>query len=159
MKNFTDKKHYEYLKAKQLTNQINEADLYIVNKSEAKNEFIFNSEKKYFYGYKIKLNEDTYLISYGVKYTPLYTGTFKLIHWTDTYLCIYQRGKGIISKLKTTSSDPIMSGCKEENGIYTIKSFMSVYKVEDTLENKSYFATDSIVKKYTIKGNLFEEIN
>lgn len=105
------------------------------------------------------MNEDTYLISYGVKYTPLYTGTFKLIHWTDTYLCIYQNGKGVVSKLKTTSSDPIMSGCKEENGIYTIKYFISVYKVEDTAESKFYFVRDSIIKKYTIKDNQFEEIN
>nr|WP_315151774.1 hypothetical protein [uncultured Flavobacterium sp.] len=158
LKNFTDKDKYEYLTIDKFKKQINETDLYTLNKSEAMNESVFNDDKKYYYGYKIKLTQDTYLISYGVTYNPLYSGTFKLIDWSDTYLCIYQNGNGVVSKIKTTSSDPIYSGCNEKNGIYTIKSYVSVFKLDDTAGYTKYFVQDSIVTNYKIENNLFVKI-
>ncbi|WP_264566394.1 hypothetical protein [Flavobacterium sp. N3904] len=158
LKHFTYKNKYENLSIDQLKKQINETDLFTLNKSEAMNEFVFNDDKKYYYGYKSKLTQDTYLISYGVTYNPLYTGTFRLINWSDTYLCIYQNGNGVVSKIKTASSDPLLSGCKEKNGIYTITSFNSVFKIDDSVGYRKYFRTDSIIAKYKIENNRFVEI-
>lgn len=139
----------------QLKEQINEKDLQSLNKSEAINEFVFNTNKKYYYGYKTKLSEKLYLISYGIKYLPRNNPNFYLTNWYDTYLCIYQKGIGVVSKIKMSSDEPILSRCKEDKGIYTIKSYMYVYKVEDTNENKSYFIKDSITTKYKIENNQF----
>jgi hypothetical protein len=158
LKNFNDKDKYEYLTFYQLKKRINKTDLYTLNKSEALNEFVFNNAKKYYYGYKTKLTQDTYLISYGVTYNPLYGATFMLIDWYDTYLCIYQNGNGVVSKIKTTSSDPIYSGCREKKGIYTIYSYKSVFKLDNTAEYTKYFVQDSIITKYKIENNRFVKI-
>nr|WP_315159438.1 hypothetical protein [uncultured Flavobacterium sp.] len=158
LKNFKNKDKYEYLTVDKLQKQINEIDLFTLNNSEAVNEFVFNDDKKYYYGYKIKLTQDTYLISYGVTYNPRYSGTFKLIHWFDTYLCLYQNGSGVVSKIKTTSSDPIYSGCFEKNGIYTIKSYISIFKLDDTAGYTKYFVHDSITTSYKIESNRFVKI-
>lgn len=158
LKNFKSQDKYEYLAIEQAKKEINNSDLFVLNKSEALNEFVFNYDKSYYYGYKVQLTQDTYLVSYGVRYIPKYGSTFKLINWLDSYLCIYENKKGVVSKIKTTSSDPIMSECQEKDGIYTIKSFIKVYKSDDTPENKKYFVKDSIVTKYKIENNRFVKI-
>ncbi|MET3047501.1 hypothetical protein [Flavobacterium covae] len=55
------------------------------------------------------------------------------------------------------SSDPILSFCKENKGIYTIKSFIKTYKYNE-LNDKNQFLEDSIIKKYKIDKNQFIEV-
>jgi hypothetical protein len=152
LKNFLDKKDFGNQNG--YNKVINDNDLQILNRTDAINEFVFNTGKKNLFGYKVKLKDDFYLISYMTKYFPLYKPTFKLWNWFDIYLCIYEKNEGVVSKIKLMSSDPILSGFKEINGVYAITSYKSI-SVYDESKDRIYYRQDSIVTKFKIENNRF----
>ena len=160
LKNFPDKKKYESninRKPKEITND----DLYFLNKSEAINEFEFESGKKYFYGHKTKISNDFYLISYGIAYhIDNNFHPFALGIAGRSYLCIYQKGNGIVSKLKISTNDPIQKRYKEKAGIYTIETVSTILKYDELKDGFfPYRVKDTIISKYKIENNRFIKIN
>lgn len=158
LENFKEVEKIDYSSNIGLKKQIINDDLYILTKSEAINEFEFDTDKKYYYGCKTKISDDCYLLTYTLGYRLLYNRPFSLDNGYRVYWCLYQKGIGLVSKIKMSSNDPILSDYKEKNGVYTIKSFISVLKSEDTPENKIYFVRDSIVTQYKIENNRFVKI-
>ncbi|WP_026715328.1 hypothetical protein [Flavobacterium daejeonense] len=155
LKKFLDKKDFSNQNG--YNKVIDDDDLQILNRTDAINEFVFNTDKKNLFGYKTKLKNNFYLISYMTKYVPLYKPTFKILNWFDIYLCIYEKNEGVVSKIKLMSSDPILSGFEEINGVYTITSY-KIKSEYDDLKKRIYYSQDSIVSKYTIENNRFVKI-
>lgn len=158
LENFIDKEKY-----KSNSRQIKEItgdDLYILTKSEAINEFEFQPEKKYFYGYKTKISNDCYLILYGCKYRiDNNFHPFALDIAGKSYLGIYQKGNGIVSKLKISSNDPVQNRYEEKDGIYTIKSVSAILKYDEQKNGYyPYKSKDTITSKYKIENYRFVKI-
>lgn len=156
LKNFIDKEkiksNFNYKK------EISKTDLYILNKSEAINEF--GTGCKYYYGYKTKMSNDCYIIFYSTQY-PIDNNyhPFAMGLATKGYLCIYQKGIGVVSKLKISSNDPILSRYSEKKNIYIIKSISSLLKYdEDKNGFYPYIEKDTIISKYKIESNRFVKI-
>lgn len=152
LKNFLDNK--EFCNPNGYKKVINDDDLQILNKTDAINEFVFNTDKKNLFGYKVKHKDDFYLISYMTKYTPFYKPAFKIWNWYDIYLCIYEKNKGVISKIKIISSEPIRSKFKENKGYYTITSYKLKSEFNELTKRIDY-SQDSIVTKFKIENNRF----
>ena len=133
-------------------------DLAILKDTLVVNDFLVNSNQKYYYGFKKQLDSNHYLITYSVKYVPLYKPTFRLVGWYDDLLCIYDvKNNKIVSKLKIRTSDPILSSTLFRKDIYEVKSFYKRYKYIET-EDRSIFENDSLFNKYKIENNKFVEV-
>ena len=159
LKNFTDKEKYNPTDTKQ-AKEINSEDLHFLNKAEAINEFELETGKKYYYGYKKAIGNDYYLLYYYYKYhIDNNFHPFALGITGKSYVCVYQKGSGIISKLKVATGDHILSRFEEKDGIYTIKS-ISAYLKYDEQKNGFYpfLEKDTIISKYKIENNRFVEI-
>jgi len=159
LKNFTDKEKYNPTDTKQ-AKEINSEDLHFLNKAEAINEFELETGKKYYYGYKKAIGNDYYLLYYDYKYhIDNNFHPFALGITGKSYVCVYQKGSGIISKLKVATGDHILSRFEEKDGIYTIKS-ISAYLKYDEQKNGFYpfLEKDTIISKYKIENNRFVEI-
>lgn len=159
LKNFIDKEKYNPTYSSQMK-EINNEDLYFLNKAEAINEFELETGKKYYYGYKTKINNDCYLLSYGYQYhIDNNFHPFALGITGKSYVGIYQKGNGIISKLKVATGDPTLSWFKEKAGIYTIKSILAYLKYDE--QKNGYFPyreKDTIISKYKIENDRFVKI-
>jgi len=147
----TDKKIYlksipkEGLDILMATNEINPSNL--------------NTEHKYFFGFKKKLNENHYLISYLDKYRPQYQFTNLLIGWSDEFYCIYNIDKNqVISKLKVSSSDPIFSNFKKQGDNYIVNSKFFKFIPKESECNDIVIQRDSTSITYQIRNNKFVEI-
>lgn len=157
LNNFKDTIQVHYTSYIKNQREIKNEGLHILNKTDAINEFVYNKRKKYYYGYKTKISDDHYLLSYYVTYFPAYKHTNRLVNWEDSYLCVFEKKNGVVSKIKIASSDPILAGCKEKEGIYTVYSYMSQFKYTEE-DDQPYFYRDSIISKYKIENNRFVEI-
>lgn len=140
--------------------EINNADLYILNKSEAINENI-PYDMVYYYGTKEKINEDSYLIEYGCQYhiDNNYHAFASIGLASKGYLCIYQKGIGVVSKLKIVSNDPDLVIYEKKKDVYIIKLLHSFLKY-DEIKNGYYpfIFKDTIFYKYKIENNRFVKI-
>lgn len=156
------KKESEYRKdvLKGHTKTIIDEDLYILNKTEAINEFEFDTDKSYSYGYKAKINNDSYLLTYHLYYKLLYNHPFSINYGRREYWCIYQKGVGIVSKIKFSANDPIEIYPEYKNGILTTISSIMVYRYQETKEgsNLIYPEKDTLLSKYKIEKNKFIKI-
>lgn len=156
LNNFIDKEkinsNFDYKK------EINKEDFYILNKTEALNEL--DSNKFFYYGYKTKLDNDCYLIFYSTQYyIDNNFHPFAMGLASKGYLCIYQKGVGIVSKLKISSNDPNLIHFEEKNEIYIIKSLSSYLKYDEGKNGfYPYLEKDTIVSKYKIENKRFVEI-
>ena len=140
------------------TKLVKNEDLVILQECLIVNSFVVNSNQKFYYGFKKKLNSKYYLITYCVKYIPLYKPTFNLWNWHDDFLCLYDVDNNkIVSKLKIHSSDPVVSRTKLEKDIYIVKSLYRRYKYNE-VEDKAFFEIDSLINKYKIENNKFIEL-
>ncbi|WP_264566393.1 hypothetical protein [Flavobacterium sp. N3904] len=160
LENFPDKEEYES-NSNRKPKEITSDDLYFLNRSEAINEFESEIGKNYYYGYKTKTSNDCYLILYGYTYRiDNNYHPFALGFAGKSYLCIYQKGNGIVSKLKISTNDPIQNTYEEKTNIYTIKTVSAILKY-DELKNGffPYRSKDTIVSKYKIENNRFVKIN
>ena len=157
LNNFKDTIQVHYTSYIKNQREIKNEDLHILNKTDAINEFVYNKNKKYYYGYKTKISDDHYLLSYYVTYFPFYRPVNRLTNWEDSYLCVFEKRNGVVSKIKITSSDPILSGFKEKHGVYTVNSYKNQLKYKED-EDQPYFYFDSIISKYKIENNRFVEI-
>lgn len=92
LKKFKEKEQFNYSTSIKLGKEINNNDLYILNKSEALNEFEFDIDKKYHYGYKKQISNDCYLLSYVLGYKLLYNHPFTMYFGFREYWCLYQKG-------------------------------------------------------------------
>ena len=158
LKNFIDKEKYNPISSGM--KEINNEDLYFLNKAEAINEFKLENGKKYSYGYKTKISNDCYLLSYGYQYhIDNNFHPFALGITGKSYLVIYKKGNGVISKLKVSSGDPVLSWFEEKAGIYTIKSISAYFKYDEIKREFFPFREkDTIISKYKIEDNRFVEI-
>lgn len=140
--------------------EISDEDLYILNKTEAVNEFEFDTDKSYSYGFKKKMKNDSYLLSYNLSYRLLYNQPFAIDYGRREYWCIYQKGKGVLSKIKFSANDPILIYPEYRNGVLTITSKILIYKYKETKEGGNLICpqTDSLVSKYKIENNRFLKI-
>lgn len=158
LKNFIDKDKVtsNFNHKKEISND----DLYILNKSEAINEYI-PYDMVYYYGNKEKISEDSYLIVYGCQYhiDNNYHAFAPIGLATKSYLCIYQKGVGVVSKLKVVSNDPDWVFYEKKKDTYVIKLIRSFLKY-DELKNGYYPYTDkdTIFYKYKIENNRFVKI-
>lgn len=160
LENFKEVEKIDYSSNIGLKKQIINDDLYILTKSEAVNEFEFDTDKKYYYGCKTKINDDSYLIFYNCQYHIDNTyHPFALGVANKSYLCIYQKGIGIVSKLKIATDDPNWSKYEEKQNIHIIKSISSMLRYEEQKNGYyPYIAKDTIVSKYKIENNRFVKI-
>jgi len=156
LNNFKDTLQVHYTSYIKNQREIKNEDLQFLNKTDAINEFVYNKDKKYYYGYKTKISDDHYLLSYYVTYFPFYRPTNRLINWEDSYLCVFEKRNGVVSKIRISSSDPILSGFRENEGVYSVNTYMRQFKY--TEEGKPHFYRDSIITKYKIENNRFVEI-
>ncbi|MDJ1482263.1 hypothetical protein QNI16_17290 [Cytophagaceae bacterium YF14B1] len=141
------------------TKQINKQDLEIVMATNEVNEPLYNVNHRYFYGYKEKLNDRHYLISFMDFYMASYRFTNFLINWRDVYLCIYDvKENQVVSKLRIASADPVLSFYKEDNHTYTISSVYRKPFCEDEMCNKIDIDKDTAVYTYRIINNRFQLI-
>ncbi len=161
LNNFKEEQEYRKDVVQGRTKKISNDDLYILNKTEAINEFEFDKDKSYSYGYKSKINEDSYLLTYNMSYKLQYNHPFTLDFGYREYWCIYQKGIGVVSKIKFSSNDPISIYPEKKNGVITTTSFILVYRYKETKEggNLIYPERDSLISKYKIENNRFVEIN
>ncbi|MEO8253695.1 MAG: hypothetical protein ABI554_04850 [Flavobacterium sp.] len=143
------------------TKAINDTDLYILNKTEAINEFEFDIDKSYSYGYKTKINNDCYLLSYNLSYKLKYNQPFTMDYGRREYWCIYQKGIGIVSKIKYSANDPIEISHEYKNGVLTTISNIIVYRYKETKEGNNIISPEknSLISKYAIKNNRFVKLN
>ena len=137
---------------------ITNEDLVIFQAGLIVNDFVVNTNQKYYYGFKKKLDSNHYLITYCVKYTPLYKPTYQLFNWHDDILCVYDmRNDRIVSKLKIRTSDPVLSKTHVKENIYFVKSLYRRYKYSE-LDDRAFFEADSLLNKYKIENNEFVEV-
>lgn len=158
LKNFIDKEKYNPISygMKEITRE----DLYFLNKAEAINEFELETMKKYSYGYKTKISNNSYLLFYGYQYhIDNNFHPFAMGITGKSYIVIYQKGNGIISKLKVGTGDPTLSWFEEKTGIYTIRSISAYLKYDELKDGFfPYREKDTIISKYKIENNRFVEI-
>jgi hypothetical protein len=159
LNNFKEEKEYRKDVVQGNTKKMNDEDLYILNKTEAINEFEFNKNKRYSYGYKSKINKDSYLLSYSMFYDLSYEQSSILGSCWREYWCIYQIGVGVVSKIKFASNDPILTLPEKKNGVITTISYRPVYVNKETKDgNLIYQGRETIISKYKIENNRFVEI-
>lgn len=159
LNNFKEEKEYRKDVVQGRTKQISSNDLYILSKTEAINEFEFDREKIYFYGYKSKLNSDSYLLTYNVYYVIPGGEAGSFGGGGREYLCIYQKGIGIVSKIKIFSKGSIYIYPEVKNGIYSTISNTIVYKFKETKEgNLIYQEQKELISKYKIENNRFVKL-
>ncbi|AWA31086.1 hypothetical protein HYN48_13870 [Flavobacterium magnum] len=119
----------------------------------------FNAEHKYFYGFRKKLDNEHFLISYSDTYSPHYRFTNKLVGWEDIFYCIYNtEQKQVVSKLKVSSSDPVLSYFKKIGNRYIIKSSFFKFIPKESECNNIVIQRDSTSIEYKIQNNKFVEI-
>lgn len=140
--------------------EISADDLQLLTSTNEVNEPIFNVGHKYYYGYKAKLDEDHYLVSFRNTYQPTYRFTHVLYNWADIYLCIYNKAENrVVSKLRISSSDPVLSFCKEEGREYIITSYYTKFDCADPdCHTIKMSAKNTDVSRYTITRNRFKKI-
>jgi len=159
LNSFKDEKEYRKIVLAGLTEKISEEHLDILNKTDAINEFEFNKNKRYIYGYKSKLNNNTYLLSYTLFYDLPYEVPSIIVAGQKEYWCIYQIGTGVISKIKFFANYPIPSYPEKKNGIITIVSKRPVYIYKETVSgNLIREERETNISKYKIENNRFVEI-
>lgn len=160
LNNFKEEHEYRKDVVQGRTKKISNDDLYILNKTEAINEFEFDKDKSYSYGYKSKISKDSYLLTYNMSYKLYYNHPFTLDFGHREYWCIYQKGVGVVSKIKFSSNDPISIYPEKKNGFFTTTSYILVYRYKETKEggNLIYHERDSLISKYKIENNRFVEI-
>lgn len=160
LNNFKEENEYRKDILQGRTKEISDEDLYILNKTEAVNEFEFDIDKSYSYGYKKKIKNDSYLLNYNLSYRLRYNQPFTMDYGRREYWCIYQKGLGVVSKIKFSADDPIFIYHEYKNGILTTTSKIMVYKYKETKEggNLIYPQADSLVSKYKIENNRFVKI-
>lgn len=139
--------------------QISQQDLAILMATNEANEAVLTMEHKYYYGYKKKLNDNHYLISFASTYRPTYRFTNVLSFWQDVFICIYDKSENkVISKLRIKSADPIFSSYTEENGVYTITSRYITYECGDADCTKLKSKSNTVVQRYKLSDNKFQQI-
>ena len=159
LNNFKEEKEYRKDVVQGNTKKIKDEDWYILNKTEAINEFEFNKNKRYSYGYKSKINKDSYLLTYSMFYDFPYEVPSILAVGRKEYWCIYQIGVGVVSKIKFSSNDPITASPEKKNGIITIVSERPVYVYKETVNrNLITEKRETNISKYKIANNRFVEI-
>lgn len=135
--------------------EIDTTDLSILLATNEVNQPVYNVRHKYYYGYKKKLENDLYLVSYMDSYVPLNGGTNRLLNWYDIFECIYDCQKNTVtSKLRIWSSEPILSSYSVHQGIYTIKSMYNI-TLYDGKSERNHTVTKYLINKYIIKGNKY----
>ena len=160
--NFTEFKNVDWKRI--YTKPIEPKDLEILLATNEVNEPLDNVDHKYFYGYKKKLDENHYLISFIDTYHPTYGNTNRMGHWEDEFLCIYEQDENkIISKLKIASADPIFSDFKISNGIYTVTTEYFKYVKKECADDpycRDYERVGkTVVHQYKIIDNHFRCID
>lgn len=119
----------------------------------------FNSEHKYFFGFKKKLNDEHFLISYLDTYIPQYRFTNKLIGWEDEFYCIYNINRNqVVSKLKVSSSDPVLSSFTKQGNYFVVKSAFFKFIPKESECNHIEIERDSSSISYQIQNNRFVAI-
>jgi hypothetical protein len=135
----------EKLEILMATNEINPSNL--------------NVNHRYYYGFKKKLNDEHYLISYLDKYTAQYRFTNRLIGWEDKFYCIYNTERNqVISKLMVTSSDPTISFFKKQGDLYIVKSYFTKFIPKESDCNNIVIERDSSENTYQILHNKFVKV-
>jgi hypothetical protein len=137
---------------------ISATDIDILMATNEINPSNFNAEHKYYYGFKEKLDNENFLISYADTYRPHYRFTNMLIGWRDVFYCIYNVEKNqVVSKLKIVSSDPVLSFFKKTGNQYIVTSsfFKFIPKESDCY---IVIQRDSSSNVYEIQNNKFVEI-
>jgi len=123
------------------------------------NEFQFKKHLKYYYENKEKLDSRHYLLSYSQSYRPVAGIKNMLLNWKDVFHCIYDiEADKVVSKLRVSSSDPIITFCKEDNGIYDLKSYYMSFRFTEESRDKAseiIMTKDTIREKYKIIKNRF----
>ena len=138
---------------------ISATDIDILMATNEINPSNFNTEHKYYYGFKEKLDNENFLISYLDTYIPHYRFTNRLIGWQDIFYCIYNVEKNqVISKLKVMSSDPVLSSFMKKGNQYIVKSFFHKFIPKESDCNYIVIENDSSSIKYEIQNNKFVEI-
>lgn len=138
---------------------ISATDIDILMATNEINPSNFNAEHKYYYGFKEKLDNENFLISYIDTYIPHYRFTNKLIGWEDEFYCIYNAKKNqVVSKLKVSSSDPVLSYFKKTGNQYIVKSSFFKFIPKESDCNYIVIQRDSSSIEYEIQNNKFVEI-
>ena len=136
-------------------NTIDSTSLKILTATNEVNTSVYNVNHKYYYGYKRKIDNNLYVVSYMDIYTPLNHDTNRLLGWYDIFECIYDSKRDIVtSKLRIWSSEPILSTCKIINKTYIITSLFRISLYNGETE-QTYFENKTLINKYKIIGNQY----
>lgn len=139
--------------------EIEKSELDRLVKTDEVNKFVFNRDIKYHYGYKIKLDDNHYLLNYSTSYRPIYRPNFSIHGWVDSFLCIYDvQSKSVISKIRVCSTDPIISGCEKVGDTYVVNSLIKSYRPNEDGSEKVFVELKNL-SKYKIVNYRFEEVS
>ena len=154
--NFKTEKEFHSFYGK-FEKEVTVEDLRVLNKTDELNKFVFNTNPKYYYGYKMRLdNSDYYLINYQINYDVTYYKRSSLDAGTDSFLCIYDtKTHSVVSKIRTLSSDPISSDTKKQGEEFIVTSRIKSIRYNEFVEDNKYELIN--VSKYKIIDYRFVE--